>query len=84
VTLSVQRLPRSARVACALPVVWLAFGSTFVALKVRVATVPPFPVSGARFVIVGGVLLTWSGWRAGGAWRSTAEKCCSRPVGAQA
>ncbi|MBJ7602595.1 MAG: EamA family transporter [Candidatus Dormibacteraeota bacterium] len=63
---SLRKLPRRARVACALPVVWIAFGSAFVALKVGVATVPPFLFSGGRFLLVGALLLGWSAWRARG------------------
>jgi drug/metabolite transporter (DMT)-like permease len=59
----VKRLPRTAWVLAALPVLWLAQGSTFVALKVGVASVPPFLFSGARFLIVGVLLLAWSAWR---------------------
>lgn len=64
--LNLRQLPRRAWVACALPIVWIAFGSAFVALKVGVATAPPFLFSGARFVLVGTLLLAWSAWRARG------------------
>ncbi|MDQ6790178.1 MAG: DMT family transporter [Candidatus Dormibacteraeota bacterium] len=62
----VRRLPAAAWIVAALPVVWFAQGSTFVALKVGVANVPPFLFSGTRFLIVGVLLLAWSVWRAGG------------------
>lgn len=51
----------------ALPVAWLVLGSTFVAIKIGVTTAPPFFFSGARFVVVGAVLLCWEGWGSG--WR---------------
>jgi drug/metabolite transporter (DMT)-like permease len=41
----------------ALVFTWFAFGSAFVALKVGLATAPPFVFSGSRFVVAGGVLL---------------------------
>jgi drug/metabolite transporter (DMT)-like permease len=68
----VQRLPRTAWVAPALVTIWLAQGSTFVALKVGVSTVPPFLFSGARFVLVGVLLLAWSAWKAG--WRIDVDR----------
>jgi len=60
----IRRLPTSIVIAAALLTVWLAQGSTFVALKVGVAAVPPFLLSGARFMVVGLTLLIWSAWRA--------------------
>ncbi len=63
---SVSRAPRQVRLSAALVVVWLAFGSAFVALRVGVASVPPFVFSGTRFVLVGTLLLAWSGWRTRG------------------
>jgi drug/metabolite transporter (DMT)-like permease len=64
-----QRLPARARLGIALGVVWITFGSAFVAVKVGVATVPPFLFSGSRFVLVGAALLAWSAWRAHGGLR---------------
>jgi drug/metabolite transporter (DMT)-like permease len=43
--------------APALVFTWFAFGSAFIALKVGVATAPPFLFSGSRFLVAGGVLL---------------------------
>jgi drug/metabolite transporter (DMT)-like permease len=57
---------RAIWLAAALPVLWLAQGSTFVALKVGVGDVPPFLLSGARFLLVGLVLLAWAAVRSGG------------------
>ena len=54
----------------ALPVVWLAQGSTFIALRAGVEDVPPFIFSGVRFLLVGLALLAlpaWVAWRSG--WR---------------
>ena len=59
------RLPLGTKVALALPVVWFAQGSTFVALRVGVAEVPPFLLSGARFLLVGSVVLAFVGFRSG-------------------
>ena len=70
--IQIQKLPRVTWAAAALPVVWFTQGSTFVALKVGVASVPPFLLSGTRFVLVGLLLLTWAAWRAG--WRIHIER----------
>ena len=50
----------------ALPFTWLAFGSAFVALKLGLATAPPFLFSGSRFLVAGGVLLGWVALRSRG------------------
>src|SRR5215471_21355221 len=62
-----RRMPRTTWVAIALVGLWFTQGSTFVALKMGVADVPPFLLSGARFLVVGVLLLTWAAWRA--EWR---------------
>lgn len=63
----IQNLPRATWILAALPLAWLAQGSTFVAVKIGVTSVPPLIFSGARFLIAGALLLTWVVWRAG--WR---------------
>jgi drug/metabolite transporter (DMT)-like permease len=50
----------------AIPFTWLAFGSAFIALKVGLASAPPFLFSGSRFVVAGAVLLGWMVLRTGG------------------
>ena len=60
------KLPSGVWAIAALPVVWFAFGSAFVGLKVGVATLPPFLFSGSRFLLVGTLLIAWSTWRTGG------------------
>ena len=67
-----QRLPRVAWVVAALPVLWLTQGSTFIALKIGIASVPPFLLSAARFLVVGVLLLGWSAFRAG--WRLKVDR----------
>jgi drug/metabolite transporter (DMT)-like permease len=60
-------IPPRFRLAVALGVVWLTFGSAFIGAKVGVAVVPPFFFAGSRFLIAGALLLTFCAWRAG--WR---------------
>jgi drug/metabolite transporter (DMT)-like permease len=67
-----QRLPRGAWVVAALPVLWLTQGSTFIALKIGIASVPPFLLSAARFLVVGVLLLGWSAFRSG--WRLKVDR----------
>src|SRR5687768_11284628 len=43
-------------VMCALAAVWLIWGSTYLAIKVGLETIPPFAMQGFRFAIAGGLL----------------------------
>ena len=47
-------------VLAAFAAIYLIWGSTYLAIKYAVATVPPFLMTGARFLIAGGVLYAWS------------------------
>lgn len=48
--------PSAARIAVALGVVYVVWGSTYLGIKVAIQTVPPFLMAGSRFLI-GGTLL---------------------------
>jgi drug/metabolite transporter (DMT)-like permease len=48
----------------ALVVVWVVWGSTYLAIRVGVRTLPPFTLAAIRYVIAGAVLLP-IGWRSG-------------------
>jgi drug/metabolite transporter (DMT)-like permease len=50
--------PRGA-VAAALAVVYVTWGSTFVAMRVAVRDLPPLTMSGARFLAAGLLLYGW-------------------------
>jgi drug/metabolite transporter (DMT)-like permease len=54
----------------ALTVVYLVWGSTYLAIRFAVETTPPFLMAAARFIISGGCLLVWR--RAAGDARPTA------------
>ena len=43
----------------ALVAVYILWGSTYLAIRLSVETIPPFAMSGLRFVIAGGTLLAW-------------------------
>lgn len=55
----------------ALLVVYLVWGSTYLAIRVAIETLPGFTMAGARFLIAGVLLLGWGLWRGGslGSWR---------------
>lgn len=48
-------------------VIYLVWGSTYLAIRVSVATIPPFLMSGVRFLVAGGLMLLYLRWR-GAAW----------------
>jgi drug/metabolite transporter (DMT)-like permease len=45
------------RLVLALSAVWVIWGSTYLAMRVAVAGLPPFGMAGTRFVLAGGALL---------------------------
>ena len=49
----------------ALLVVWVVWGSTYLAIRVADRTIPPFPMAAARYLIAGAMLysVTWLGGR---------------------
>ena len=57
-------------IGSALTVVYLVWGSTYLAIRFAVETMPPFLMAAARFIISGGCLLVWR--RAAGDARPTA------------
>ena len=55
-----------ARLIAAFAAVYLIWGSTYLAIRFAVETLPPFLMAGFRFVVAGATLLVWSRLRAGG------------------
>ena len=53
----------NARVLLAFFAIYFVWGSTYFAIRVAVATVPPLLAAGLRFTIAGAVLLSWSASR---------------------
>ena len=43
--------------------VYVVWGSTYLAIRIGVETLPPFLMAGVRFLIAGGLLLLWTTWR---------------------
>ncbi len=57
--------------------IYLVWGSTYLAMKFAVDTIPPFLMGATRFLIAGGILFAWSVWRGQAhvspmAWRNAA------------
>ncbi len=51
---------KSAKLAAAFAAIYLIWGSTFLAIRFSVATIPPFFMMGFRCLMAGGILYTWS------------------------
>jgi len=49
-----------AMILAAFAAIYLIWGSTYLAIKVAIETVPPFLMTGVRFLIAGSVLYAWS------------------------
>ena len=55
--------PARSRIATALAIVYLVWGSSFIATKVMVTDEPPLVTAGLRFTLAGILLATFSAWR---------------------
>lgn len=58
-------------------IIYVVWGSTYLAIKWGVKTIPPFAMGAARFWVAGGALYAWSRWRGAATptrteWRSSA------------
>jgi drug/metabolite transporter (DMT)-like permease len=62
-----------ARLLTAFAAVYLVWGSTYLAIRFAVETLPPLLMAGARFVISGAILLAWARFREGAAPPSRTE-----------
>lgn len=63
--------PARWRVLSAFAIIYVVWGSTYLAIRFAIETLPPFSMAGARFLIAGGVLYAWMRLF-GGAARPTA------------
>lgn len=57
--------PRRAAIALGFAALYLIWGSTYLAIRIAVATVPPFALAGVRFAVAGTAMLLWRRYRAG-------------------
>lgn len=62
-----------ARLLTAFAAVYIVWGSTYLAIRFAVETLPPLLMAGARFVISGAILLAWARFREGAAPPSRTE-----------
>jgi drug/metabolite transporter (DMT)-like permease len=67
--------PRT-RLILAFAAVYTIWGSTYLAIRVGVETLPPFLMAGARFLLAGSIITVWArsrgaGWPTRRQWRST-------------
>jgi drug/metabolite transporter (DMT)-like permease len=51
------------RVILAFAAIYLIWGSTYLAIRFAIDTLPPFLMAGVRFVIAGALLYGWARWR---------------------
>jgi drug/metabolite transporter (DMT)-like permease len=54
------------RVIAAFVAVYIVWGSTYLAIRYAVETIPPFLMVGTRFLVSGVMLYAWSRWRGAG------------------
>ena len=62
-----------ARLIAAFAAVYIIWGSTYLAIRFAVQTLPPLLMASARFVIAGILVLLWARWREGAAWPNRVE-----------
>lgn len=62
-TLCGHQVGRCLRLVAAFSVVYLIWGSTYLAIRIAIETLPPFVMAGVRFVIAGALLYGWTYWR---------------------
>jgi drug/metabolite transporter (DMT)-like permease len=58
-------IPHRFGVPVAFGLVYVVWGSTYLAIRYAIETIPPFFMAGARFFIAGAMLYAWSRWRSG-------------------
>ena len=74
---NVSGAPSRALVLTAYATVYVVWGSTYLAIRYAVETIPPFVMAGARFLLAGMILILWAKWRDGARatrsnWRAAA------------
>ncbi len=62
-------------VLLAFAAIYVIWGSTYLAIRFAIETLPPFLMAGVRFLVAGGLLYTWARWRGeerptGANWKS--------------
>ncbi len=55
--------PSRWQLATAMGAVYVIWGSTYLAIRIAIETLPPFLMAGTRFVVAGAALCAWTRWR---------------------
>jgi drug/metabolite transporter (DMT)-like permease len=55
-----RQRPGRTRIALAFAAVYLVWGSTYLAIRYAIESIPPFLMAGTRFIIAGGALYLWA------------------------
>ena len=55
-----QERPPAWQLALAFAALYIIWGSTYLAIKVAIETMPPLLMAGTRFVLAGGILVVWA------------------------
>jgi drug/metabolite transporter (DMT)-like permease len=56
-------IARRSHLVVAFAAVYIVWGSTYLAIRYAVDTIPPFLMAGGRFLISGSILYAWAKWR---------------------
>jgi len=56
---TVRSSPKSLRIVAAFAAVYVIWGSTYFAIALAIAALPPFLMAGARFLLAGGIVYAW-------------------------
>ncbi|MFL5561942.1 MAG: EamA family transporter [Gemmatimonadaceae bacterium] len=69
--------PSRALVLTAFATVYVVWGSTYLAIRYAVETIPPFAMAGTRFLLAGAMMIAWAKWKdgaraTGSNWRAAA------------
>ncbi len=56
-------LPLRVKIILAFGAIYFIWGSTYLAIRFAVETIPPFFMMGSRSLLAGGILYAWSRWR---------------------
>lgn len=55
--------PQKLLIAAAFVAVYIVWGSTYLAIKIAIGSIPPFLMASTRFLISGVILCSWARWR---------------------
>src|SRR5262245_20177524 len=51
--------PSAARIAAGFAIVYVVWGSTYLAIRIAIDAIPPFTMAGIRFLVAGTILYAW-------------------------